>query len=88
MTAASWIHSTVFQAPNLKLQSGVNGTRFDKRLSLLNSIDAQRTALEASATGKTYDQHRQSAISLLASQKIRQAIDVNRADEKTRSQRR
>ncbi len=74
---------TVFQAPNLKLQSGITGTRFDKRLNLLNSIDAQRAALEASATGELYDQHRQSAVSLLASQKIRRAIDVNQADEKT-----
>jgi len=49
----------------------------------LNSIDAQRAALETSATGELYDQHRQSAVSLLASQKIRRAIDVNRADEKT-----
>ncbi|MEQ9411216.1 MAG: DUF1501 domain-containing protein [Fuerstiella sp.] len=74
---------TVFQAPSLKLQPGLNAQRFDKRLSLLSSVDAQRTALETSAVGEMYDRHRQSAISLLASQKIRRAIDVNRADQAT-----
>lgn len=74
---------TVFQAPNLNLQPGLNGQRFDKRLSLLDSVDSQRAALETSAVGEVYDQHRQSAISLLASQEIRRAIDVTRADAQT-----
>ena len=74
---------TVFQAPSLKLQPGLTNNRFNRRLSLLDSVDAQRRALEASAGGESYDQHRQSAISLLASEKIRRAIDVTRADLKT-----
>lgn len=71
---------TVFQAPNLKLQSGLTSSRFDRRLSLLTAVEQQRAALETSATSQMYDQHRQSAISLLASQKIRRAIDVTSAD--------
>ena len=74
---------TVFQAPSLKLQPGLTSNRFSRRLNLLNSVDAQRQALEDSAGGESYDQHRQSAISLLASQKIRRAIDVTKADLKT-----
>lgn len=74
---------TIFQAPSLKLQPGLNGDRFGRRLSLLNSVETQREALENSAAGQMYDQHRQSAISLLASQKIRRAIDVTRADDST-----
>ena len=73
----------LFQAPNLKLPAELSGGRFDNRLSLLNTIDQQRTELEQSANGEDYDRHRQSAISLLASQEIRRAIDVTTADDKT-----
>lgn len=74
---------TIFQAPSLKLQAGLNRDRFGRRLSLLKNIDAQRQSLEQSAETVTYDQHRQSAISLLASRNIRQAIDVTQADPGT-----
>lgn len=74
---------TVFQAPSLRLQPGLDRDRFSRRLNLLNSVDAQRTALESSAVSEMYDQHRQSAISLLASREIRRAIDVTRADAET-----
>jgi len=74
---------TVFQAPNLKLAAGMNSRRFDGRLQLLNTIDAQRQALEESAEVEQYDRQRQSAISLLASDKIRRALDVAKIDERT-----
>ncbi len=74
---------TVFQAPNLKLAAGMNSSRFQGRLNLLDTVDAQRQALEESATVEMYDRHRQSAISLLASQKVRRALDVTGADIKT-----
>jgi len=73
----------LFQAPSLKLPAELQGNRFGRRLSLLNSIDHQRTALERSAEGESYDRHRQSAISLLARPEIRRAIDVTNADAKT-----
>ena len=73
----------VFQAPSLKLPGEVSGGRFGERLGLLTTIDRQRQALEESAAGQSYDLHRQSAISLLASQEVRRAIDVTRADPKT-----
>ncbi|MCH2572478.1 MAG: DUF1501 domain-containing protein, partial [Planctomycetes bacterium] len=74
---------TVFQAPSLKLPTEVQATRLGSRLDLLDTIDTQRKALEESAAGQSYDLHRQSAISLLASQKIRAAIDVTKADQQT-----
>lgn len=74
---------TVFQAPSLELLPGVSGRQFDRRLSLLNSIDAQRKAMERSAETQLYDQNRQSAISLLASPQIRRAIDVTSADDES-----
>jgi hypothetical protein len=74
---------TVFQAPNLKLAAGMNRRRFDGRLGLLDTIDQQRIALEASAEVVQYDRQRQSAVSLLASDSIRRAFDVTNADIKT-----
>jgi len=72
----------VYQAPNLKLPDGLSSRRMDRRLGLLDSIDGQRQALEKSAEGHSYDLHRQSAISLLADQKVQRAFDVTRADDK------
>jgi hypothetical protein len=74
---------TVYQAPNLKLLAGLNARRFDGRLQLLQSINQQRDALEQSAGVERYDRQRQSAISLLASQEIRRALDVTKADAAT-----
>lgn len=77
------VSPTVFQAPNLKLAAGMNSRRFDHRLGLLNTIDAQRRALEESAEVVQYDRQRQSAISLLSSQEIRSVLDVTNADPAT-----
>ncbi|MBI1347787.1 DUF1501 domain-containing protein [bacterium] len=74
---------TVFQAPSLKVNSDIGVQRFGSRLSLLESIDHQRSLLERSAQQAQYDRQRQSAISLLASQEIRQALDVTDADPQT-----
>lgn len=74
---------TVFQAPSLKLPTGLTGGRFNKRLELLGTIDQQRRQLEESAATQRYDRHRQAAVSLIASREIRRAIDVTRADDKT-----
>ena len=74
---------TVFQAPSLKLPADLSRGRFDERLSLLESIDVQREALDRSAEAVRYDEHRESAISLLASRDVRNALDVTNADEET-----
>ena len=74
---------TEFQAPNLKLAAGMNSRRFDGRLELLNTIDEQRKALEESAEVAQYDRQRQSAISLLASDQTRRALDMTKVDERT-----
>ncbi|MCA9028203.1 MAG: DUF1501 domain-containing protein [Planctomycetaceae bacterium] len=73
----------LFQAPNLKLPGELAGTRFDSRLHLLETVDAQRREMETSAISQQYDVHRESAISLLASGDVRRAIDVTRADDAT-----
>lgn len=73
----------VFQAPNITLAPGVDARRLDSRVSLLSQFDQQRQTLERSATLQNYDEHRQSAISLLAGPKVRRALDVTRAEERT-----
>ena len=73
----------LFQAPSLKLPAELNSARFDRRLNLLGRIDQQQLELNRSAEGTRYDIHRESAVSLLASQKIRNAIEVTQADTRT-----
>ncbi len=82
-TKATTPPPTVFQAPNLKLSAQTSRGRFDRRLSLLESIDSQRAALERSAEIEKYDLHRESAVSLLASSEIRRVLDVTEADGAT-----
>lgn len=72
-----------FQAPNLKLLGNINSQRFGGRLQLRDAIDANRRVLESSADALGYDRYREQAISMLASGKVADALDVTRADEKT-----
>ncbi len=51
----------------------------DRRVELLRNLDRQRRDLETQATAGI-DRFRESAISLLAHQKVRQALDVTRAE--------
>ena len=73
----------VYQAPNIALAPGMNLDRLNGRLGLLHSLDGQRQSLEHAATTQSFDGHRQSAISLLAEPKVRDAFDVTRADPRT-----
>jgi hypothetical protein len=73
----------VYQAPNLSLPVTMTTHRLDGRLDLLHHLETQCRNLERSAALATYDNHRQSAISLLADPTVRRAFDVTRADERT-----
>jgi hypothetical protein len=75
--------SRVYQAPNIALSPDLNLGRVNSRVELLRELDQQRSELERSAAGQCYDDHRQSAISLLASRDVRRAFDVTNADEAT-----
>ena len=70
----------VFQAPNITLAPGMTSGRLNGRLDLLRQVDQQRQTLERSATTQSFDEHRQSAISLLADPRVRRAFDVTNAD--------
>lgn len=73
----------VYQAPNIALSPDLNLGRVNGRVALLSELDRQRSELEKSAAGQSYDDHRQSAISLLSSRDVRRAFDVTNADEAT-----
>lgn len=73
----------VYQAPNITLSPDLNLGRVNNRVSLLNELDRQRGELERSAAAQSYDDHRQSAISLLAAKDVRRAFDVTNADQET-----
>lgn len=72
----------VFQAPNITLSPDMSLGRITSRVDLLADLDRQRGVLEQSAGTQRYDEHRQSAISLLAAPEVRRAFDVTRADAK------
>lgn len=73
----------VYQAPNIALSPELSLGRVNRRVDLLRELDQQRGELERSAAAESYDDHRQSAISLLASRDVRRAFDVTNADEAT-----
>ena len=71
-----------YQAPNITLSPGMSLGRLNGRTELLGELDRQRRAIENSASEQRYDEHRQSAISLLAAPNVRHAFDVTKADDK------
>ena len=75
--------SRIFQAPNIKLSPELSLERMNGRSELLNQLDLQRRDLEQSALVHQYDEHRQSAISLLSAPEVRRAFDVTNADQQT-----
>jgi hypothetical protein len=70
----------VFQAPNIAVAPGMTQDRQAGRFDLLRQVDAQRQGLEHAASTQSFDEHRQSAIGLLADPRVRRAFDVTRAD--------
>jgi uncharacterized protein (DUF1501 family) len=73
----------VYRAPEITLAPGMNAQRFQGRLALLDDLDRQRRALEQTASAQRYDDHRQSAVSLLAGSQVRHAVNVTSADDRT-----
>lgn len=69
----------VFQAPRLELPQGVLQNRFDGRLQLLKTLDLQRRQLDQATQVGEFDRFRQSAVSLLNSGGVHQALDVQAA---------
>ncbi len=73
----------IFQAPQLSLPHGLGLREVNGRLELLDSLNQQRTKLSQFAETESFDRLRQGAISLLTENRIKVALDVTRADDKT-----
>jgi hypothetical protein len=71
-----------FQAPSLGLPAGFSRARLSGRMSLLDSLDRRRAALDRLARGGPFDRHRQAALSLLTDARVRAAFDVLDSDPK------
>jgi uncharacterized protein (DUF1501 family) len=70
----------IFQAPDLSLPEGLGAGRLGGRLEILQHIDRQRRDLERAAGQGGFDRYRQGAIALLTHPRVRQALDVTRAE--------
>ena len=71
---------SAFQAPNLTLPDGFASSRLGNRVDLLAAIDRQRRDLDRIASIEQFDRYRQGALSLLTDKRVREAIDVTRAE--------
>lgn len=65
-------------APGCQLPQELSTTRFDARVHLLQQFDASRAAIDRAAALGNYDSHQQRALSLIGSNRIRDALDVGR----------
>lgn len=73
----------VFEAPSLSLPQELLGGRLRGRLDLLSAIERQAAGLERAACIESFDQYRQGAIGVLSDARVRNALDVTRADDRT-----
>lgn len=73
-----------FQAPSLKLQTGVNAPRLQSRKELLGALNDARHDFDSVAKVQKLNRQQQRAVSLLASSNTTQAFDVQNESEKTR----
>src|SRR5438067_1099840 len=73
----------VFQAPSLALPQGLDPPRLASRSDLLATLQRQRDELDRTATATDFDRLRQRVISLLTDVKVKDALDVTRADDRT-----
>jgi hypothetical protein len=69
---------------NLRLPNGVDLVRMDDRKSLLANFDSVRREVDASGTMKGLDAFATRAFDMLASGKVRKALDLNHEDPRVR----
>ncbi|MDA1016113.1 MAG: DUF1501 domain-containing protein, partial [Planctomycetota bacterium] len=76
------VPATIFDTPMLTLPEG-GGSRFNRRINLLDEIESQQTRLARNAESGRLDRNRLQAISVLGDPKTSRAFDVEHADPKT-----
>jgi hypothetical protein len=77
-------NSADFRVDNLTLAPGIDIERFNERQGLLEQINAQQTALSQSAEHRQLSNQQQLAFSMLTSQRLTQAFELNRETDATR----
>ena len=65
-------------SPGCQLPDDLSSQRFDARVHLLRQFDASRPLIDRAAALGNYDTHQQRALSLIGSNRIREALDVGR----------
>ena len=73
-----------FQVRDLNLPEGVSPERFERRRSLLDTVDAHFRDLESSDQIASVDAFYDHAYKLISSQKAREAFDIKQEAQKTR----
>lgn len=73
-------------SPACQLPKEVSTGRLDARRLLLRQFDQARPMLDRAATVKTFDDHQQRAFSLVTSNHVRTALDLNRESTKLREE--
>jgi hypothetical protein len=67
-----------------EMPEGMTLDRLDRRRSLAEQFDAARRGLDQTAAGQSLDRYRQMAYDLIASEKVRTALDIGREPMKLR----
>ncbi len=75
------VDARLFEAPSLSLPHGLTRPQLTRRMSLLNELEQQCQRLDQAAETERFDQYREGAISLLLDPKVRDSLDVTRADD-------
>jgi len=73
-----------FRIDGLASREGLTLDRIDRRRSLLDQFDAGRRGIDSGAKVESFDRHRQRAFSMIASPRIREALDIKREPDKLR----
>ena len=71
-------------SPDAQLSPDVSGERFHLRRSLLSQLDRAREILGAGQKTQGFDKYRELAFSMLTSNKVRDALDIDREPRKMR----
>lgn len=75
-----------YEVDGLQRLEGLTLDRMNDRSSLLEQLNAQRQLADRQATVRDYDQFREKALALVASQETRRAFEIHREPDKLRDQ--
>ena len=83
-TLSGLINQMGFKVRDLNMHDGITQDRFDRRRSMLGTVDEHFRSLEKSDALSAMDSFYQSAYALVSSQKAREAFDLASEPEKIR----